>query len=330
MTTAIAEYTASEAALAELRGKYAAVVFDVSTGKGMAEAKAARAELRDYRVALEKKRVEIKAPALDRCRLIDSEAKRITAELSALEDPIDETIKAEEERKEREKAAKEQREREAMEARNRRFDEIRGYPLRAINATCEEIAVLIAEVEAIDGAEFEPQYRDAAKYEAGLAVLGLRAAMDRRRLEDAKADQLKRDMAELERLRAEQAETQRKAREVEEAERACVEAEEAARRAAEAEELRIAEEEAAAARRAEKERIAAEAKRIAEERAKLELEKRAAADAAAKARADSIANATLESAAIEASAFLKANGFAECVVTLKLDAALSKLRKATA
>lgn len=327
MTTSIAEYTPTEAALAELRGKYAAVVFDVTTGKGMQEAKAARAELRDYRVALEKKRVEIKAPALDRCRLIDTEAKRITAELCALEDPIDETIKAEEQRKEREKAAREQREREAMEARNRRFDEIRGYPLRAINATCDEIAALIAEAEAIDGAEFDPQYRDAAKYEAGLAVLGLRAAMDRRRLEDAKAEQLRRDMAELERLRAEQAEEARKRQEAADAERARQEAAEAEEREREAAARRAEEEAAAAARKAEEERIAAEARRVADERAKLEREKRAAA---AKARADSIASATLESAAIEASALLKANGFAEHVVTLKLDAALSKLRKAAA
>lgn len=321
MTTAIAEYTPTEQALAELRGKYAAVVFDVSNGKGMAEAKAARAELRDYRVALEKKRVEIKAPALERCRLIDTEAKRITAELSALEDPIDETIKAEEQRKEREKAAREQREREAMEARNRRFDEIRGYPLRAISATCDEIAALIAEAEAIDGSEFDPQYQAAAKYEAGLAVLGLRAAMDRRRLEDAKAEQLQRDLAELERLRAEQAETQRKANEAAEAERARQAEADAAKRAAEDAARREADAALAAERKAAADRLAEEAKRVAADRAKLEADKKAAA---AKARKDSIERATLESAAIEASALLKENGFGDHVVTLKLDAALAK------
>lgn len=325
MTTAIAEYTPTEAALAELRGKYEAVVFDVKTGKGMQEAKAARAELRDYRVALEKKRVEIKAPALERCRLIDTEAKRITAELSALEDPIDATIKAEEQRKEREKAEREQREREAVEARNRRFDEIRGMPLRAINATVDEIAALIAEAEAIDGADVDEQYRAAAKYEAGLAVLGLRAAMDRRRAEDAKAEQLARDLAELERRRAEQAEEDRKRAEAAEEERARQAAAEAAERAREAEARRVEEEAAAAARRAEEERIAAESRKVAEERAQLERDRQAAAE---KAEADAVASATLESAAIEALALLKAKGLARHVATRKLESALSKMAKA--
>ncbi len=66
----------------------------------------ARAVVRGYRTALETLRKEIKAPALERCRLIDDEAKRITAELLKIEEPIDTAIKAEEQRKEEEKAAK--------------------------------------------------------------------------------------------------------------------------------------------------------------------------------------------------------------------------------
>lgn len=83
----IAEYNQTAAALAELRTRYVRP-YDVSTTAGMTEAKAARAEIRGYRVALEKTRVEIKAPALERTRLIDAEAKRITAELLAIEEPI--------------------------------------------------------------------------------------------------------------------------------------------------------------------------------------------------------------------------------------------------
>lgn len=105
--TPIAEYSETAAALADLRQKYEKVVFQVATKDGMQVAVKARAELRGYRVALEKKRVEIKAPALERTRLIDAEAKRITAELSALEDPIDSLIKQEEGRKERERAERE-------------------------------------------------------------------------------------------------------------------------------------------------------------------------------------------------------------------------------
>ena len=75
----IVEYSSTAAALAELRSRYAAP-FDVATAKGMALAKEARAEVRGYRTALETLRKEIKAPALERCRLIDDEAKRITPE----------------------------------------------------------------------------------------------------------------------------------------------------------------------------------------------------------------------------------------------------------
>lgn len=76
--TAIAEYTQTAAGLAELRQKHQGVVYDVTVPKEMKAAKEARAELRTLRTDLEKKRVEIKAPALERCRLIDEEAKRPT------------------------------------------------------------------------------------------------------------------------------------------------------------------------------------------------------------------------------------------------------------
>ena len=69
---AIQEYSQTDAALAVLGGKYAGVTYAVETTAGMRDAVAARAEVRGYRVALEKRRVEIKAPALERCRLIDT------------------------------------------------------------------------------------------------------------------------------------------------------------------------------------------------------------------------------------------------------------------
>lgn len=105
MTTSIKEYSPTEAALADLAGRYKGVLFEVETPAGLATAKKARGELRTYRVALEKLRVEIKAPALKRVQEVDSEARRITAALVALEDPIDAQIKKEEERKELERTA---------------------------------------------------------------------------------------------------------------------------------------------------------------------------------------------------------------------------------
>lgn len=99
----IIEYSKTESALAELREQYSNKTYDVTTVKGMQEAITDRARIRQYRLDLEKARVALKAPALERSRLIDAEAKRITAELEALEDPIDATIKAEQARKEAER-----------------------------------------------------------------------------------------------------------------------------------------------------------------------------------------------------------------------------------
>lgn len=110
----IAEYKPTAVALKKLADTYGGLVFEVTTTKGLNEAKAARKEVRGYRTALENKRKAIKAPALQRCRDIDDEAKTITAALRRLEDPIDEQIKAEEQRKEREKEEAERIERERV------------------------------------------------------------------------------------------------------------------------------------------------------------------------------------------------------------------------
>lgn len=117
--TAIVEYSKTEAALADLAQRFKGVIYDVTKPDGMVEAKKARAELRDYRVSLEATRVEIKAPALERCRLIDAEAKRITTALTALESPIDAQIKREEQRKEDERNAEIRAEQERLAAAER-------------------------------------------------------------------------------------------------------------------------------------------------------------------------------------------------------------------
>lgn len=141
----IKEYNQTEAAIAILRDKYSGP-FDVSTSRGMAAAREARAEVRGYRVALEKLRVEIKAPALERTRLIDSEAKRITEKLLEIENPIDAAIKTEERRKEEEKLAIAKAEHERVAAIQNRIQSIRanvisaaGKPSSLMRAICDEV-----------------------------------------------------------------------------------------------------------------------------------------------------------------------------------------------
>lgn len=339
----IAEYRQTDAALAELRTRYTDVVYDVTTGKGMEQAKKARAELREYRVTLEKTRVEIKAPALQRCREIDTEAKRITAELEALEDPIDQQIKAEEERKAREKAERERQERARQEALQAWFADVRGLPLRAVGATADTIRALIVEAETTDTSHVPDDNQAAAKFEVRNAVAGLKAALDARLSADEEAERIKAERAELEQLRAQQAALQaekdrlaaqereralaeeRRKEEQARAEREAIER--AEREAREAEQARIDAERAEQrkredAERAERERVLREQEAAAAaERERLEAEKRAAAKLA---REQAIANATLIGAAIEAVELLKANGLGAHITTQKLEAAINR------
>ena len=96
MSTSIVEYSETEASLATLAQKYKGVVFDVTVAEGMRAAKESRKELAGYRIALEKTRVAIKAPALKRTQEIDTEARRISTAIAALEDPIEAQIYNEE------------------------------------------------------------------------------------------------------------------------------------------------------------------------------------------------------------------------------------------
>ena len=105
-TAAIAEYSPTEAALAELQERFGGVVWDLTTVKGNADARAARRELVTLRTNLEAKRKALKAPALEYAKRIDSEAKRIAAAIGAVEEPIDAQIKADEARREQERQAR--------------------------------------------------------------------------------------------------------------------------------------------------------------------------------------------------------------------------------
>ena len=138
----ITEYNHTAAALAILREKYSGIAFDVTTTKGMEEARKARAEVKGYRIALEKLRVELKAPALERTRLIDAEAKRITTELLAIEEPIDQQIKEEERRKEEEKAAKARTEAARLAAIAARISAIRNRVAEVANQPAEVLSLI--------------------------------------------------------------------------------------------------------------------------------------------------------------------------------------------
>ncbi len=292
MSTQIAEYSTTDAALAELRTRYADMVYTVETPFGMARAKEARAELRGLRVDLEKTRKQIKAPALERCRLIDDEAKRITSELSALEDPIDAQIKKREDEIEAEKARKAEAERQRVAAVRERIDAIKDAPRLAVGKTFAELQRAIVSVEQADIADLEEMEQIEARVARLTAVKALREMIADAEARAAEAERLAAERAALE---AQQAELRREQEAMAEQKRQQADAERAAREAQEARE------------RAEAQAKAAEA-----------------AKAAAAERARQIREATLHGAATEAHALLCELGQADHITTEKLAAALGR------
>ena len=248
MKNQIQEYTQTEAALADLRIRYSHMLWDVSSTDGMNAAKKARAEVRGYRTGLEDMRKEIKAPALERCRLIDDEAKRITAELVAIEKPIDAAIKAEEDRKAAEKAEKERIERERIQAIRGKIGAIVMLPARHIGSCASELEGVIASL-------LDPTFEQFAEF-TGEAILAhddalrqletMLTARKEREAEDARIDA---ERAELARLRA--------AQEAGAAEQRRIGAEKLAAERAELAKLRAAQEEQAAEVKREQARLAA-------------------------------------------------------------------------
>lgn len=307
VVTEIAEYSQTAAALSDLRHRFLGVAFNVSTTKGMDEAKKARQEVKGYRTALENKRKEIKAPALERCRLIDDEAKTITAALLEIEEPIDQQIKAEEARKEAEKAAKAEAERQRVAAIRTQIDTIKNHAAFAVGKSADAILKILSGVEGFeigeDFQEFKPE-AEQAKAETLDKIKALHEAQVQHESEQAR---IAAERAELTRLRAEaearereaaaaraeqerkdreaRAEQERKDREAREAvereqaaklaaERAAHEAELRKQREAQEAELKAqreaqakADAEARAAREAEEKRLAAERAEIARQQA---------------------------------------------------------------
>lgn len=209
--TQIKEYSATESALGELRQRLAGAKYEVTTTAGMDLAKKDRRELVTLRTSLEAKRKEIKAPALERCQLIDAEAKRITAELLALEKPIDEQIKAEEARKEEERAEKARVAAAAQKVLDDKILEIGKLPLRCIGKSADEIALFLATLEAKEiGGEFTGETRVRAEAAKAGAVEEIRTAHAAMVEAEAKAAALKAEQeAEAARMEEERIERER-------------------------------------------------------------------------------------------------------------------------
>ena len=255
-SAALVTYSVSQAEIAATRAKYAGLSCD--TPAGYEEVRLAIGHVRDTRVAVEKRRVELKADALAYGRLVDSTAKRLTDLLLEVEEPLKAKKAAIDNAAARKRAEAEAEKIRAIEAEiaaNRAKQEAESRAVREAEEKrlAEERAALEAERKKLAEAQ--------AKLDAE------RKAEDARREAARKAEQDRMDAAakaERERL-AEEARIQREK----------IEAEEKQRRA-----VREAEE---AAQRLEREKLEAEKRRLAAER---EAAERAEFERQAKVKAE--------------------------------------------
>jgi len=266
MTTqniSLQEYNFVEARLAELTSQYAGALYEVGTSEGMSVAKAARRELRTMRTDLEKVRKQIKQPVLDRGKLIDAEAKRITAILQGLETPIDDQIKAEERRKAEEKAAAERAENERVAGIKARIAEFDDALRAAVGVPADRMAELLEQVKSVDIDESFAEFQERAMVARANAVERLAAAVVEARNLEAEQKKLREEQAELARQKAAQEADAQKEREALEAQRREQEDRERRTREAEAElQRKLADEDALV--------------RLADAQAKAEADRRAA------------------------------------------------------
>lgn len=206
-STVLAQFTGTETALRALAEKYRAVAFDVSTPKGMGEAKAARHDLRENgRFLVERAEKKIKAEVNDLKATMSAEVDRLVAIVRPTEDAIDGQIKAREEAIAAEKAEAERKAAEAarIEAERRQRHEdgiatLAGYVAKASGKTAAQI---MGGIDFVRKIEIDPghwqEYAERAQQtlDATLTTLtGMHAA----------AVQAERDAAELAALRAEKA-----------------------------------------------------------------------------------------------------------------------------
>jgi hypothetical protein len=195
-SSAIAEYRPTAAALAGMREALAGKEWDLTTVKGNEEARQTRLVLVRLRTSLEAERKRLKQPHLDAGKLIDDEAKRITAAIEEMENPLDKLIKDDENRREREK-----QEREAVAAEHRRqqilkVGHITHLPLTHIGASADGLREAIAALEDDGLHDFDEEHLPMAEAAREQALVHLRTNLEARVAADERAaETLKREQA---------------------------------------------------------------------------------------------------------------------------------------
>lgn len=155
--TVLAQFKDTEAGLTAMAERYRNVVYNVTDSKGMADAKAARADLRDNgRRMLTRTEAAVKADVNELKAVMSAEVERLVGIVKPVEDAIDAQIKAEEKRKADEKAERDRKEAERVGAHRANIEQLKAYVEQAEGQPVHVIEKAIATLgEMTFGEEWE-------------------------------------------------------------------------------------------------------------------------------------------------------------------------------
>ncbi len=225
--TVLAQFKEAETAVIALAEKYRDVAYDVSTTRGMNEAKAARLDLRENgRFLVQRAEKAVKADVNDLKRVMAEEVDRIVGLVLPVEEAIDAQIKAEEDRKAAAKAERERIESERVATHQAGIAKIRAYLTR-----CQEPGMtaerILTGIQLLAVVTFGPEWQDfaeRAKTAQDETLAAMRALHTQAQEHEAAAAAAEAQRVENERIAAElaarQAELDAQAAELAERERA--------------------------------------------------------------------------------------------------------------
>ncbi|AIB35880.1 hypothetical protein [Pseudomonas simiae] len=231
--TDIAEYRPHEEEIVRLETTYAKLVVDCSTSEGLASAKEVRVDIRDVRYALDKTTKTALVPyqqkvkeAQARVNQVKEFGETLKSRVLAIEEPVDEAIKAEEKRIADAKAERERVEAERVEAIRAKITRFSSVAAAYASRSAADVAGILKGVkESVilpeEYGEFEAEgtiARDNAieqlealhkaaidREEAAAKLLAQQKELDelreKQRIADAEAEELRKQRAEEDRLR---------------------------------------------------------------------------------------------------------------------------------
>lgn len=251
--TDIAEYRPHEEQIVRLETTYAKLVVDCSTSEGLASAKEVRVDIRDVRYALDKTTKTALVPyqqkvkeAQARVNQVKEFGETLKTRVLAIEEPVDEAIKAEEKRIADAKAERERVEAERVEAIRAKITRFSSVAAAYASRSAADVAVILQGVkESVilpeEYGEFEAEgtiARDNAieqlealhkaaidREEAAAQLLAQQKELDelreKQRIADAEAEELRKQRAEedRQRLKKQQDELDQQRRDMEEQQR---------------------------------------------------------------------------------------------------------------